>query len=95
VCIINRGHVVAFGSPASVKAQLVQEYVLVDAEHRDRLRAELQGQGMAYSGDGPFQVSLAGHTVHEVARAIETPLSRLETHIPTLEDAYLDVIGRS
>jgi len=29
----------------------------------------------------------------QVIQAIHTPLTVLETHMPTLEDAYLDIVG--
>jgi hypothetical protein len=31
--------------------------------------------------------------VHEILKAIDTPLSVVQTHSPTLEDAYLRIIA--
>ena len=34
ICIINQGKIVARGTPAQIKAELVEEYLLIDAENR-------------------------------------------------------------
>jgi ABC-2 type transport system ATP-binding protein len=36
ICIIDRGKIVSLGTPAQVKAELVEEYLLLDADDRDR-----------------------------------------------------------
>ena len=95
VCIINRGRIVAQGTPEEVKAQLTHEYVLVDAADRDRLRAELRERGIAFSEGGLFRIELDGTTTHALLRSIETPLSVVRTHAPSLEDAYLEVLRTS
>ena len=93
ICIIDKGRVVSFGSPTEIKAQLVEEYVLVDADDRTRLRGELGRLELPVSGAGPFKIMLAGRGVHLVLRSIETPLSLVSTHAPSLEDAYLEIVG--
>jgi ABC-2 type transport system ATP-binding protein len=94
ICIIDHGRVVSYGTPLEIKADLVEEYVLVDTRERGALRAELGRLGIGYSGDGPFRVELDGRGTHAVLRSIETPLSVVQTHSPTLEDAYLEIVGR-
>jgi ABC-2 type transport system ATP-binding protein len=93
ICIINRGKIVSYGTPSQVKADLVEEYLLVDAADRPRLRAELASRGVAYAEGPLLKVPLAGRTAHELIRAIETPLTVLQTHTPSLEDAYLAIVG--
>ena len=45
--------------------------------------------------EGPaFCIPLNGRTAQEVVRAIETPLTHLRTHAPTLEEAYLTIVER-
>ena len=95
ICIVDRGRVVSSGTPAEVKAQLVEDYVLVDADDREQLRAELTQMGLRFSGDSPMKVTLDGRTVHQLAREIETPLRTFATHTPSLEDAYLEIVGRA
>ena len=95
ICIIDQGRVVSYGTPADIKADLVEEYVLVDAVDRPALRAELGRLRLPASGEGPFRVELDGRTTHAVLKAIDTPLNVVQTHMPTLEDAYLGIVGRT
>jgi ABC-2 type transport system ATP-binding protein len=95
ICIIDHGRVVSYGTPAAIKADLVEEFVLVDTAERDALRAELARLGLPYSGDGPFRIELDGRGTHAVLKSIDTPLNVVQTHMPTLEDAYLEIVGRT
>ena len=95
ICIINHGRVISTGTPASLKAELAREYLVIDAEDRLGLLAELGGLGVVHDGSGPFRVSIHGHAIHATLRAIETPLTLVGTHAPSLEDAYLEIVGRS
>jgi ABC-2 type transport system ATP-binding protein len=95
ICIIDHGRVVSYGTPADIKAELVEEYLLVDSADRTALRAELDQLRLAHSGDGPFRVELNGRGTHAILKAIDTPLNVVQTHAPTLEDAYLEIVGRA
>ncbi len=92
ICIIDQGRIVSFGTPGDIKKDLVQQYVLVDADDRRRLREELARLELPVEGEGPFKITLADRGVHPVLRSIETPLSLVRTHAPTLEDAYLEIV---
>jgi ABC-2 type transport system ATP-binding protein len=92
VCIINRGRIVSYGTPDCIKADLIQNYLLVDADDREQLRAELGRLGLQFSETPLFRIDLDGRSPHQIIRSIETPLTVLKTHIPTLEDAYLAVV---
>jgi ABC-2 type transport system ATP-binding protein len=99
VCILNHGKIVSYGTPAEIKNALIENYLIVDAEDQARLRGELNQLGFAYTQTAerglegePFRVDLARHTPQEIIKAIETPLSVVKTHLPTLEDAYLSVL---
>ena len=94
VCFIDGGHVVASGTPGELKAALVDEYVVIDAANRAALDAELTRMRLGHSGGGPFKVPLEAGRTHAVLRAIETPLSMIRTHAPTLEDAYLEIVEK-
>jgi ABC-2 type transport system ATP-binding protein len=94
VCFIDHGKVVAAGTPAELKAALVDEYIVVDAEDRVALDAELTRRGLAHTGGGPYRVPLAAARTHATLRSIETPLTVVRTHAPTLEDAYLEIVEK-
>jgi ABC-2 type transport system ATP-binding protein len=93
ICIINHGRIVARGSPAQLKAELVQDYLLLDAADRAALREELRHLGLAWEETPQFKVRLdVQRTAHQILRAITTPLTLVQTHTPTLEDAYLAIV---
>jgi ABC-2 type transport system ATP-binding protein len=93
ICIMDRGHVVALGTPQEVKAQLLEEALIIDATDRDGLREELRRLNLRFKEDGVFEVGLQGRGAHEVVSQLTTPLSLLRTKSPTLEDAYLRILA--
>jgi ABC-2 type transport system ATP-binding protein len=96
VCIINRGKIVAQGSPVRLKNQLVKNYLVVEARDMARLRAELQRLRIPFEGHSPLKLPVAEpQAVHELLREITIPLTRIETHNPSLEDVYLEIVRNS
>src|SRR5436189_2188065 len=93
ICIIDQGTVVSFGTPDRIKSDLVQEYVLFDAEDRGRLREELARLELRSDGGRPFRVHVDSRHTHAALKAIDTPLTLVRTHMPSLEDAYLEIVG--
>jgi ABC-2 type transport system ATP-binding protein len=92
ICMINKGRILSFGSPQQVKANLIEHYLLIDAENRNQLRAELQGLGIPFSETPFFKINQTERSVQQVIKAIDTPLTLVKTHNPTLEDAYLETM---
>ena len=92
VCVINTGQIVSLGTPADVKAQLVQDYLLIDAANREKLLAELSRKNIAFTETPLFCIEAEGGGVQDVLRQIETPLTVVQTHTPSLEDAYLELV---
>jgi len=95
ICVVDAGRIVATGSPAELTAALADEYLLVDAADRDALRSELTRLDLEPTGDGPLRIDVAATDVHRVLRSIETPLTLVRTHAPSLEDAYLEIVSRA
>lgn len=93
VCIINKGRIVSFGPPSRIKAELVSEHVIIDADDRGRLRSELVARGVPFEETPMFKIKLDGLNTHQLLKAIDTPLSHVTVHQPTLEEAYLSIIG--
>ena len=78
-----------------LKAQLTQEHLVVDAADRTALGPSSRHLGSSVEGEGPFRLAVGGLQTHEVLRAIATPLTVVRTHAPSLEDAYLEIVGRT
>jgi len=93
ICILDQGRVASMGTPDQIKAELVDEVLVLDADDRPALRRELDRMGLAYADAGPFKVELNGHSAQAVIRSLSTPLTVLRTSSPTLEDAYLKIVG--
>jgi ABC-2 type transport system ATP-binding protein len=95
ICIINKGRIVAHGTPAQIKAELVKEYITIDAADREQLRDELLRLGQTCSESAPFKIEVQSGGIHPLLKSIETPLTLVETHAPSIEDAYLEIVGES
>jgi ABC-2 type transport system ATP-binding protein len=92
ICIMKKGKMVACGTPAQIKTELVKEYLLIDAENRAALRDELTHLHLPFTETPQFRLSLNTAAIHATLKAIETPLIYVQTHTSTLEDAYLEII---
>lgn len=92
VCIINHGKVVAFGTPDEIKKDLIEDYIIVDSKDRKKLLAELSKLKYEVRDNGPFKIMLKKDSAQKVIQSIKTPLSVLETHSPSLEEAYVEII---
>jgi ABC-2 type transport system ATP-binding protein len=93
LCILDQGKVVSLGTPDEIKAHLLEECLLLDAADRGALRRELEARGLTFTERGQFRVPLNGTSAQSVIRSIDTPLTTLKIHSPTLEDAYLRIVG--
>jgi len=95
ICILDKGKIVAEGSPAGVKRDLTHEYLVVDAADRDALRRELAARGVTYRETPLFEIPLDRQGAHALLKSIDTPLTTVRTVAPSLEDAYIKVLARS
>jgi ABC-2 type transport system ATP-binding protein len=93
ICILNKGRIVSRGTPAQIKAELVKQYIIIDAADREQLRNELRHLGQTFSESAPFQIVVENEGIHPLLKSIETPLTYIETHAPSIEDAYLEIVG--
>jgi ABC-2 type transport system ATP-binding protein len=104
VGIIDRGKIVAEGTPADLKAEMgteAVEAIPVNPEDRDRIADVLArfGEPAAASVKG-VAVRLAGgaEALADVVRALDEagiPLAHLDLHTPSLDDVFLAKTGRS
>lgn len=93
VAIINNGKLEMIGTPRSIKNELVEETMTVDAKDRKKLKKELDNMKLKYTGKGPFVIPLGKQRAQSIIQKLKTELSILDIDRPTLEDAYLQLIG--
>jgi len=92
VCVINHGKIVSLSTPDEMKRQLLRQDLIIDADDRDALIAELSGLRLGYKANGQIIVPFQGRTAQELVAKIKTPLSVLKIHEPSLEDAYVELL---
>ncbi|SHN59343.1 ATP-binding cassette domain-containing protein [Desulfitobacterium chlororespirans] len=95
VCIINHGKIAACQSPTELKQSLLRQELIVDAADRNALTAELSGLNLSYKLNGQISVTLQGRTAQELIARLQTPLTVLKIHEPSLEDAYIEFLNKS
>ena len=77
-----------------MKAQLLDRSIVLDAVDRPALVAELEAMGLSPSVDptGLLRVAYSGTTAQDLIGRIDTPLSVLRVHDPSLEEAYVELL---
>lgn len=93
--VIDRGKIIAEGSPMAIKEKLIKKYVVVDSEQRGVLKKELEAHKWKFDGLGPFKLTIDDSTGQDKIKSLETKLNYLEIHNPTLEDAYVEIITKN
>lgn len=94
VCIINHGKIVAQGTPSKIKRDLIEDYLLVDTEKKGDLIKELEKLKLPFEMGELIKIKLGKQSIQKVISSIKTPLTNIKTHSPTLEEAYLEIVGR-
>lgn len=96
VAVINHGKIVTQGTPEKIKQDLVDEYIVVDAKNRDALRAEVTRKKFSHRilTNGALRIDIGKNHPQKVIKSLDTPLTTLNIHVPSLEEAYLEIIGR-
>ena len=93
VAIINKGKIAAAGTPRELKDKLVKEKLVLAAINNAELVAELKHIGVDhYVEEGRIVVNIENRSSHKLIKQIDTELTSLEIHAPTLEEAYLEII---
>ncbi len=94
VCIVNHGKIALHTTPQQMKQRLHDRYVLVDAVEPDKLKAELTARGISFSANGAgLQIPYQTATPQALIAQLETPLTLLKVYEPSLEEAYVNLIG--
>ena len=69
------------------------EFEVIDATDRARLRSELHARGVAFTESPFFNVELKDGNTHQLLKALDTPLTLVRVHQPTLEEAYVSIVA--
>lgn len=93
VCVINHGKIVALETPEKLKQRLVHEFLVVDTKDKKALKKELESLKLHYKENGMFEIDLKHKNTQKVIQSIKTPLTYLNIHNPSLEEAYLELVG--
>ncbi len=94
VCIINHGKIISFGTPNELKQNLLEKIITIDAENKDNLRSELNKLNLEYKEENGFKVKYNEvMTPFKIIKLIETPLTTMDIHEPSLEDTYIKLVS--
>jgi ABC-2 type transport system ATP-binding protein len=93
VMVINKGKIVSYGTPNVLKEDLVEEFVVISSLNNEFLRQELISKKIRHEGDGPFKVYVKENDLQVILSSLKSKLSLIKVHNPTLEQAYLKIIG--
>ena len=94
VCIINKGKIAACQSPEEIKQSLLRQELILDSADRTALTKELSAMGLQYIVNGRVVVPYQG-SAQEIIAKLQTELTTLRIHEPTLEDAYVEFLNRT
>lgn len=94
VCIINHGKIAACSSPEEMKRSLLRQELVIDAANRMVLAAELDTLGLPFTINDHVVVPYQGLAQEVIAR-LQTKLTMLNIHEPTLEDAYVEFLNKA
>ncbi len=94
ICIIDDGKIINEGKPQDIKEKLIKKYIVLDATDRNALRIELESHKWKVEGSGPFKITI-NKTGQEHIKKLNTTLTYLDIHNPTLEDAYVEIITKN
>lgn len=95
ICIINQGKIIRDGSPESIKKSLIKDYLIVKAANKQQLITELHRKKIKFDEGETFRIYISNTKIQEFLRNLKSQLTSIRTHAPSLEEAYLEIIGEN
>jgi ABC-2 type transport system ATP-binding protein len=92
VCIVNHGQIIFLGTPSEMKNRLLGKYLVLDAENRSMLHSQIANLNSQTTADGKLKIYFEEQTPQKILAQIKMPLTYMELHTPTLEEAYMNLI---
>ncbi len=93
VCVVNHGKIINSGTPETIKKHLIKEYILLETNEKEKLEKELQKMNLTFTQEKGFKVEIENKQIQKLISGIKVPLTSIKTHSPSLEDAYVELIG--
>lgn len=96
VCMIHHGKIAMLGTPDQIKTRLLGErFMLLDADNRSELKHQLTTLEAPYEEEDHYvKVTYREQTPQQLLSRLTIPLTRLDVHQPSLEEAYLNLVER-
>ena len=94
VCLINHGKIAACCSPDDMKRSLLTHELIIDADDRPTLTNELSKLGLSFTVNGHVVVPYR-ESAQTIISRLQTKLTVLKIHEPSLEDAYVEFLNKS
>ena len=94
VCLINHGKITVCCSPEEMKRSLLKQELVLDAEDRVALTNELSALGLPFTVNGRVIVPYT-ESAQEIISRLQTKLTVLKIHEPSLEDAYVEFLNKA
>jgi len=98
LAILDQGHVVASGTPDSLKAEIGGEVILVDTRDPDTLRTQIQQrfslEANSFAGKVRFEHPRGHEFIPRLIEAFPGEIQAVRVAKPTLEDVFLHKTGR-
>lgn len=96
ICIINKGKIVAHGSPDQIKSKLTKQEFTINLHEKDLDRAKIELKILGYNF-AEFNHSLIVDVkefsdTKKIINSMKTPIESIEIKKPSLEDAYISII---
>jgi ABC-2 type transport system ATP-binding protein len=94
ICVINHGKVMSFGTPTEIKHNMSEQFAILEASNRNALEKELMNVGAEIIEKAPyFKIRISsGREAQELIQKVKTPLNSLQITMPSLEEAYINLI---
>jgi ABC-2 type transport system ATP-binding protein len=95
VCIINNGKIIKNNTPLEIKKELIQDVLFLDTTDSSSLQKELISKNISFTTNGKFAIKIENRaSLQELIKSISTPLIDIEIAKPSLEEAYINLIGK-
>ena len=97
IVVINKGEIVAHGTPATLRESFCSDSMLVQPKDMDSVRKVLDGSGIGYNVENDTIVIPLASTLDSVPiiASLDGMMLSLEVRTGTLDDAFINITGEA